>query len=305
LKLFSALAAALAAKSQTSKQLLEAVEIAAQADQEAKTTLAALQARRVEFLAGDDAARARYRRDLAQAEDDAEDAAIYLAELQARLEQAKVDEANVERRSKYDAALAARAKAAKRLEAEYTKHATALRDLILIVAEADALVTAANRDLPDDMPSISEVEVFVRDRPSLGVEEISRRRVSRWVDAQRGTLMGDGSDLPPPMLNEGIVTVETGGGSIKVPVEKRPFFEVKSLAPQYSLPAARLAALSLPALRAGAKDIWTPYNGSGGAVLNVMKDLAARPDPTWEREEIVQYLPITPDGGEESGNGDR
>lgn len=218
----------------------------------ARSALEVLEAGRTEAVLSGDAARAEYRAKLAAARDDVVELEAALEAVKGRLEQARVEAEEKGRMEAYTRAKAAQQAAADAVLAKYEEAAGVLRSLAKQVAEADAAVEAANRDLPGGVERLlQESEALVRDIPGQPREVVRTDIVELWcgsggapVDDQRAVVSRDG--------RTGHVTIATGFGSHAVPVHRQTF-EKRRVRPWTGpLYGERLRDLNLPPLRSNA-----------------------------------------------------
>lgn len=269
MKIFERFRAALRAKNPKAADLLSHVRDARAALQTAEAQRDALRARRADMLTASDVQRVRYKADLAAAEDAAEDAALFVQELEARHGKAEALEAEAARVSAYDAAKAKAAAVAELLAREYPEIGRRYAELLHQVADAEAAVRAANDALPDGASRLVGPESLVRDEPALPREILSDGVEDRWCIIRDGAgpfaqelvdrdgrgdakiqRTGDRTGLLPPPPN----AYPRQG----TPVELRPYRRIEYLPEQPSHSGARLADLEFPGLRCGDRPFWKP-----------------------------------------------
>lgn len=266
----------------------------------AKQRLSELEAGRTDALLGGDAARARHRADVVSARDDVADLEIAVAELQQRLTAAEADAAETRRAAQYKAATEARDRAAAQFARDYPIAMRTLTNLLRIVAEADALVDAANEALPSGAEPLAPTEATVRDLPGLSAKVISERSVDLWAfpHAERPTSPEQQQRVRPDTDDPSTGTLLVRGGVGPEVVERvvlRRFIERRSLPAVAGEVGPRLSRMALPALRAGTPDHWVaPTFGLSPASILARLDAARAQKPTApidDREPIVTLTP--------------
>lgn len=236
------------AKAPTVEALERAEREAEAAVTAARAALEALEGERVTAVVQGDAARTTFRAKLTTSRDDLEDAETALLAVRDRLEAARVEAAEKGRREVYTRAAAVQRAAADAMLAEYSVARDAILRLQRLVADADAAVEVANRDLPDGAERLlPEAEMLVRDAPGQAQEVVSRERVTMWVGA--GGAPVDQSQVRSPNGRTGHMTVETGFGPHAIPVHIQEFERLVVKPWSGATYGARLRDLDLPPLR--------------------------------------------------------
>ena len=277
--LFSGLRAALSAKAPTVAELERAVVEAVKASQRATETAAELRARRRAMLEASDEARAAHKRALAEAEDAAGDAQLYLEALEDRLAEARAAAAEAARRRRYEEAAALSKAATRDLAKQYPDLARGFVALLRQLSEARRAIEAANADLPAGAELLQDPEAVVRDLPALPEQVLKETPVARWC-IEHGRMLpaaakvfereGRRAKYQIPPTGEGRPTT--------VDVVLQRYVE-RTVAQRLSpVQGARLADLVLPGLVAGDPAFWRPRHASFGvgpdAILSTLDDLA-------------------------------
>lgn len=170
-----------------------------------------------------------------------------------------------------------------------------IRSVIRRIAEADAMVKAANKGLPpgDALPS---VERRMRCRPAIQAHRLSEKTVKRWAFESSDRLVPEDRVQTIEILSPGIGKLEGSGWGLPKRVELREFVERRSvparLGTGYIKPLA--ASLCFPGLRDGEPAGWIPLDSSASpaAILRALDELEAAPASDDDRKEIVEIIPL-------------
>ncbi|MCW5693085.1 MAG: hypothetical protein KIT48_12040 [Pseudolabrys sp.] len=215
----------------------------------------------------------------------------------ARLEVAKAD-LGVERErvrvfeqeTLEERAEAAAAKAAERLTVVFGEIAQGVRGALRAQAEADRLIEAANRGRTEPLLS---VEARCRAKAAVPRRLLSEETIREWVYS--GTMNRIGSDRSGEVRSsdgQRGVLPGTGMNPVGKSVENRKFMK-RTFAPavRHFVPGELAATLSIPALIAGDRPIWSPLNFvSPEAVLAALDKLEAS---DVEKPPVeVEYAPL-------------
>ena len=282
---------------------------------DAEHRLADAEAGRADAVLGGDAARTAARASLAAARDDRDDAAAAVAALEVRHAEALTAEEEADRRACYDAALALRDAAARRLRKDYPRISRDLVDLIRTVYTADAAVETVNGALPKGAEPLISSESLVRDIPGRPARVVSEEIIEEWTR--------EGLDRPAVDVElRGLeIDEKTGDGIIRTEVpyqhddrtgkpvmyvtihhyKRRRFLKTVTLPAGNTRWGERFYNLTLPGLRS----IDPPYirafgyNASPGFVVSTLDELAAEKPLTLDDlhpDPVVKYelLPDEP-----------
>ncbi|TIL93058.1 MAG: hypothetical protein E5Y73_14815 [Mesorhizobium sp.] len=203
-------------------------------------------------------------------------------ELERRLADIRDEEIEAERRQRFEAAKAATAEAGKAL-ARYPKLAREILDVLEAVAIAEVAIEVANKQLPAGETRLRSAEHLVRGFAGAPRETVSEERSDRWFYAGDKAAWGavEESLIGDIKANGRTGELVTNGGSRPVQkktIQRRVFLEAQ--APDRITPLA--AVIRLPALSAGATDLWSPCGPDGVAYLvgegchRVVEAVAAR-----------------------------
>ncbi|MBN8916339.1 MAG: hypothetical protein J0I31_12160 [Rhizobiales bacterium] len=237
-----------AAKSPTVPALEKLLADTEKAVDAARARLNGLEGQRADMIFAGEEARLAHRSAIGTARDDLMDAETALFAVRDRLETARLEAAEKGKREAYARAQAAQRAAADAVLADYTPAREALLRLQRLVAEADELVVAVNRDLPAGAePLEREAEALVRDIPGTAEAVVAAGVVKRWVG--EGGAPVDEAVVQTRDGRTGYITVETGFGSHAAPVHLVTF-ERRVVRPwRAPVYGARLADLEIPPLR--------------------------------------------------------
>lgn len=249
------------AKDATSSELRTALE-AARADSEAASAAhVAIEAEyQLALLDPDPAVTDRADAQRTAARRAADRAAALVEALEKRLAEAETSEAEAGRRQRYEEAKAAADKAAALLRKEYSKHAVAIRGIVVELAKADQAVKAANADLPAGADPLAAPEASVRERPAEEREVLKCETVLAWCHA-------DSWDRIPAEREVEVRSRDGVVGTLPAPqgahsagafkVERRKFERVEYRpAEQHVWATPLFRAVKLPGLAPGDAPIW-------------------------------------------------
>lgn len=260
-----------------------------------------LEAGRAEALLAGETERLSHRQAIAEAVADIADAEEAVRLLAARLTETEANEAEAIRRQRYDAADAQAAAAAKRLRADYVKHARALADLIRLVAEADLAVEQANADRPADAVMLDTAEGRARDIPGQPRQALRETLRHLWAGPS-GKPVADQSSVNDIGRGRGVINVPAPSdhvyaSSVRVECDRHLFRETEFLPELLPLHGARLCELTLPGLRAGEPDFFSPtWTNSPASVLDRLDQLASEaPAARSERAPVVEHARVAED----------
>lgn len=228
---------------------------------------------------------------------------------------AEAEAAEAQRQARYEAAARLSEAASKRLRKEYPRHATALRDLLRELAEAEIAVKAANADLPRDATPLAGPEAE-RSTATLYEEVVSETIVDLWapinftqpiaeelqakvqrhVGRRRGQLK-DSSETEENPATYGSVRTN-GGGTMDVVLKK---FRRREILPHEGgrVIAPLATEINLPPLDAGAEPFWKPAYDAHDAARQASKTPTPKP-PRPERVAEVQYELVPNDYAEKA-----
>lgn len=130
-----------------------------------------------------EAAAEKHRRLMAAADDKARDLGLVVARLEEDHQLAASVEDEAARVAKYAAADERVSNGRKAFQEKYHEACRLLLEALLISAECDEAVRAANEDLPAGANRLKSVEDIVRTCPAEPEQEVARRRVSLWCRA--------------------------------------------------------------------------------------------------------------------------
>lgn len=191
-----------------------------------------------------------------------ERATALIEALRQRLNNAQAREAEAARVLRYEEARQRADDAAAALNEFYPQMAEDLVKLLVVVAEADQMVQAANADRPNGADAIAPVENRVRSLFGSPEEVVHREAIERWVHV---------GQVLPGSFDQAAVRA-TGGGRGRLPVqglplndgrqmELRPFVEERFFPADFGASPDRLAErLVLPGFRHGDADFFRPVD---------------------------------------------
>ena len=214
----------------------------------ARARLNDLEGQRADMIFAGEEARLAHRSAIGTARDDLADAETALVAVRDRLETARLEAADKGKREAYTRAQAAQRAAADAVLADYTPAREALLRLQRLVAEADELVAAVNRDLPAGAePLEREAEALVRDIPGAAETIVTTGVVTRWIG--EGGAPVDAEKVHTRDGRTGHITVENIFGTHALPVHLATL--VRRIVRPWRAPTygARLADLDIPPLR--------------------------------------------------------
>ncbi|RWN44769.1 MAG: hypothetical protein EOR96_00025 [Mesorhizobium sp.] len=210
-------------------------------------------------------------------------------ELERRLADISSEEIESERRQRFEAAKAATVEAGKAL-AKYSGLARQIVDIIETVAAAEVAVEAANKQLPIGETSLRSAEHIARGLGGAPREIVSEERIEKWFYTGAAASWGavqedhvssikssdDGSIAETAKAvvfgrrtGELVVDIRNEGQPRRYPVEKKTVLRTVFLEAQGADQVTPLAAaIRLPALPAGAADLWAPC-GPDGLVTSI------------------------------------
>ncbi|WP_442583131.1 hypothetical protein ACSBOB_14725 [Mesorhizobium sp. ASY16-5R] len=191
-----------------------------------------------------------------------------------KLAAAEAEDAETQRKRKYEAALAAHAEGLTALR-DYVPAAQTIIDVIRRIAAAERIIAAANSDLPTGSAKIESPEQTARGIPGTSTIELSRKPQA-WAWHYAGTneqwgFVDEGLLATCPVQEEnGRHYIETRVHSNytqlnKYLVEKRRRIEIRTqlgLSPHLPIPLA--GSVTLPGFAPGADDLWRPVGSIGG-----------------------------------------
>lgn len=224
---------------------LEQLEVDAQkAVEAARAKLAELEQGRVAAVLGGDQARLEHRERARTAEDDLKDAEVALAAIMKRLEQAREEAQEAERKQRYTEAQAKRDDAVQALRTNYPRLAAELADLLRQIAEADALVERANAALPNGAAPLPEVE-NVRDKAYTPEKIVGERTLVRWCFPGATSPLPESAKIRDDGNGRGML-IRSGGFDAEVHLQ--PFLEQKFRRAHVGEMGPRLRTMTLPGL---------------------------------------------------------
>lgn len=198
------------------------------------------------------------------------------------------EEADDRRRAAYDRARSLADSARTRLFAEYDEACAPVRALIASVVEADIAVSQANADLPVGADPIASVEA-ARGLPGLPGEIVLQNTVEHWCLTNGSDPILDAPARPAGIYRDDLVFLREDDIT---PARRRKFVRTERLpAIPAVTPAALIASVSLPGLRAGEDPVWAPVVRLDDARSQLARP-SAEPVPVLPRTPIVTYEPV-------------
>lgn len=267
MKILNAISEALRAKKAPDSTKL--AELLAQTKNEtaaARTRLDDLEARRSEMALASESERLAYRSDLTSTRDDVADGEAAIDALRAKHAVAVEAEAEDGRKQVYKAAKAEADKLSGLID-EYAKAAQAVRDVIRRIAEIDAVVLAANRDLPADTARIADSGTL-RGIPAEREEVISEKVVELWARPGATEPMGEAYQKNVIVDRNGQGYVSHTGGAVNLTKMRCARREVKKSTT--GVGATGFHEVNLPAAYADATAIFVMRNTQGVVAPNAI-----------------------------------
>lgn len=198
-------------------------------------------------------------------------------------------EAEDRRRSAYDLARSLTEAARARLFAEYDAACAPVRALLSAITEADIAVSRANADLPAGAEPIAPVE-SARGLPGLPGEIISQETVDHWCLTNGSEPILDPPAKPAGVFRDDLVFLREDDIT---PARRRKFVRTERLpAIPAVTPAALIASVSLPGLRAGEDPVWAPVVRLDDAMNQLVRP-RTEPSEVAPRAAIVTFEPVS------------
>lgn len=257
MNIFDRFRSVLKKKAPTAAELAAAIEEARQAWETAKVAADRERGQHAKHLLAGSGDAAKHKQLIADLEDQARDAATFLAALEGRHQEVAAAEAEAARVARYDTAARLATDVGEELAAKYPELVGALLQLLHRVTSADAAIQEANADLPAGRERLKRVEAAVRDVPGLPRRTVREQVVSLWAFPNSDQPLGEDQAARVRSSGGDRGVIPGGAWASGAEVVKRRFRRIEYLERQRAASGARLADMDLPALCARDPALWT------------------------------------------------